>query len=798
MAELTILGVKVDPASAKEGVAAVQRAFGKLKGSAATAVNGTKKEFDRLKSSIFSIKGALLSLGVGLFLKDVITTTRDFGDAIAELQAITGASGASLEYLENQARVFGKTTTLSATEAAGAFKLIASAKPDLLSNAVALSEVTKEVIALSEASGVELAGAANAVGLSLNQFAAGADQAARYVNVLAAGSKYGASEVADTAAAIEKSGVIAKQAGLSYEQLNSLIQILAANGVKGAIAGTQLRGVLLSLQQQGDSLDPKIVGINKSLSAFTDLTKDSTRMAKIFGRENISAASILAANVDAQEKLTEALTGTNVAQEQQRTRVNTLGGDLKTLGSVTEDLRIQIGKSNKTELRQMTQWLISLVGTTSSFIENIDVISATIETTLMTTLNNATAAFSHLGAAIHMAANPTAMAQFYDNLMSGEETVYDRLEEERKRRNAELRRIGNEELVAKREAAAAEAQLRKEKFELEQLQAQQHADKMNEIINGTKGKAGGTPVVLTEEQIALNEEIEKTVQNLKIQVQTYGQAAAEAERFALSARGASKTQADLVKDLMMTLEGQALTEKMRKPLEVYNAELERLKILLDNGKISQETFNRSVEELDGKLQKNTDSMQQFADQAARNMQSAFADFLFDPFEKGLDGMLMSFLKTLQRMVAEAAAAQILKNIFGESGDSGGGLGGFLGGLFSTATAGGGGGGGSFSDGWFSETTNGMFGPPSYHGSDFRIGGKPGRDKNMLMMPVTRGENVTVTPIGGSNGAKGGVSVPISIYAQGATKEAASVFLQMAPKLEQKIIARVRDMMARGT
>lgn len=66
----------------------------------------------------------------------------------------------------------------------------------------------------------------------------------------------------------------------------------------------------------------------------------------------------------------------------------------------------------------------------------------------------------------------------------------------------------------------------------------------------------------------------------------------------------------------------------------------------------------------------TDGLSVFAEQAARNMQDAFADFLFDPFEDGLDGMLKNFGKILQRMVAEAAAAQVFDSIFGKQGAGG--------------------------------------------------------------------------------------------------------------------------------
>ncbi|RZZ84776.1 phage tail length tape measure family protein [Pseudoxanthomonas winnipegensis] len=59
----------------------------------------------------------------------------------------------------------------------------------------------------------------------------------------------------------------------------------------------------------------------------------------------------------------------------------------------------------------------------------------------------------------------------------------------------------------------------------------------------------------------------------------------------------------------------------------------------------------------------------YADQAARNMQDSFADFLFDPFAEGLDGMLTGFLKVIQRIAAEVAAEQILQGVGGWLGQA---------------------------------------------------------------------------------------------------------------------------------
>jgi hypothetical protein len=84
-------------------------------------------------------------------------------------------------------------------------------------------------------------------------------------------------------------------------------------------------------------------------------------------------------------------------------------------------------------------------------------------------------------------------------------------------------------------------------------------------------------------------------------------------------------------------------------------------------------YGDSIDSMVSKTKGAADSMSAFNEQAARNMQDAFADFLFDPFGDGLSGMVEGFAKALQRMAAQAAAAQIFKMIGSwASGYSGGG------------------------------------------------------------------------------------------------------------------------------
>lgn len=119
----------------------------------------------------------------------------------------------------------------------------------------------------------------------------------------------------------------------------------------------------------------------------------------------------------------------------------------------------------------------------------------------------------------------------------------------------------------------------------------------------------------------------------------------------------------------------------------YNDTIEDLNKLLAAGKISQDEFNGAVIRAQEELEKASDKGKLFAfdieaasKRAAENIQDTFADFLFDPFAKGLDGMLQGFADTLRRMAAEALSAQILGNIFGSGGAASGFLGSIFGGI----------------------------------------------------------------------------------------------------------------------
>lgn len=317
----------------------------------------TDAAYARMGKTIAGVAGRLAGIaGAGLSLGAIITTTREYGQALSDLSAITGATGAQLKTLDEAAQDMGRSTEYSASQAVEALKLMASAKPELLQTAGGLTAATKSALTLAQAAGSTLPDATRTLALSLNQFGAGAQEADRYINVLAAGAKFGASEIADTAAAIKNGGVAAAQAGVGFETLNAAIQVLAEREIKGGEAGTALRNVILSLEKGTDkTLKPSVVGLSGALENLSKKNLSTAQAVKLFGVENINAASVLVDNRNKLDALTQALTGTQTAHEQAAIRVNNLNGDIMGLTSAFEGMIIKIGQSSTGPLRSGIQ-----------------------------------------------------------------------------------------------------------------------------------------------------------------------------------------------------------------------------------------------------------------------------------------------------------------------------------------------------------------------------------------------------------------------------------------------------------
>lgn len=297
------------------------------------------------------IIGAAIAAVIGLTLKlnQLREARNKREEAKADVQALTGLDEESIAWLEQQAKRLstsmdenGIRIRQSATEILDAYKLVGSAKPELLQDKEALNDVTKQVLILAQASGMTLKDAVDAATLSLNQFGDGADQAARYTNVMAAGSKYGSAAVESITKSLRNSGVAAASANVSIEQTVGMIETLAEKGIKDEVAGTGLKKFFLTLQTGADETNPKIVGLETALDNLAAKQLNATKIKEMFGEEGYNVASVLINETEKVKYYTQAVTGTGVAIEQAGIKSRTAAAKLDQAKNKMQEMGIAL------------------------------------------------------------------------------------------------------------------------------------------------------------------------------------------------------------------------------------------------------------------------------------------------------------------------------------------------------------------------------------------------------------------------------------------------------------------------
>lgn len=329
--------------------------------------------------------GAAAITGVSFALSKLRNNRDDKEDSAANLKALTGLDDKSIQWLTRQAEILSTTmdktglrVTQSSKDILEAYMLVGSNKPELLSDKEALNAVTIETMRLSAASKMDLAKSVEATTTALNQYGAGADQAARYVNVLAAGSKYGAANVEQQTAAILKAGTMAASSNISLEELVATIEMLGEKGLKNEIAGTGLKTFFTRLSTGAVDTNPKVVGLSVALDNLNKKVEDAERQAvgggttllkKLFGDEGMTTAMILAQNTEKVKEYTRAVTGTSVAMEQAAINSDTAKAKRAQYINQIKEAGIILMEKLNPSLSALTGWTTKLIKAAPELID---------------------------------------------------------------------------------------------------------------------------------------------------------------------------------------------------------------------------------------------------------------------------------------------------------------------------------------------------------------------------------------------------------------------------------------------
>ena len=293
---------------------------------------------------------------------NIINVQKEFERSLKNLSAITGLTGQDLKFMGDEALKLSMNSGVAARDIVESYKLIASAKPELLNQKELLAAVTKETITLSKASGLDLPEAAKRLTDVMNQFSLPGEEAGRIVNILAEGAKLGAAEVPEVSEAMLKFGVSANAANISVAESVALVEALADKGLKGAEAGTQLRNVLAKLSAPEtlpkqaldylkaagvniDVLKDKTIPFTQRLEELGKITGNAAALTEVFGLENKNAAQILLENRNRVTQLTDAFNkdGLNSAIEQAETNTDTLAQSQAKLSATWDSVMIKQG-----------------------------------------------------------------------------------------------------------------------------------------------------------------------------------------------------------------------------------------------------------------------------------------------------------------------------------------------------------------------------------------------------------------------------------------------------------------------
>ncbi|WP_311355021.1 phage tail tape measure protein [Corynebacterium pyruviciproducens] len=196
--------------------------------------------------------GAALGVAMGgaEIAKTVVKAGVEFDSQMNTMRAVSQATGEQIQAVAERARQLGNDTSLTATSAADA----AAAMTELAKGGFSVDEAmsaAKGTLQLASAAQTDAATAATIQSQALQAFSLSADDASRVSDILAGAANASSAEIGDVAQALQQSGTVASQFGVSIEDTSTAIAMFANAGITGSDAGTLLKTSLLALTDQG-------------------------------------------------------------------------------------------------------------------------------------------------------------------------------------------------------------------------------------------------------------------------------------------------------------------------------------------------------------------------------------------------------------------------------------------------------------------------------------------------------------------------------------------------------------------
>ena len=282
---------------------------------------------------------AALGAAATIAIADSIRVFADFETSMLRVKAISGATGEEFKSLSDLAKELGSTTAFTAREAAQAMGFLAQAGFEVGE----VHQALPKVLSLAAAGQLDLAQAADITASVLRGFGLEASESGRVADVLAAAASKSNTSVEGMGEAFKFAGPVASAMGVSLEETAAALGVLSNAGLKGSLAGTGLRMVLVKMGED-------VAGAGGLTQALETLNTDGVQavvetMKQLDARAGTAAVALTGQMGVLKQLHKEMQSVDGISDRMAETMLSGIGGSAVKTGSALEGLRIQIGET---------------------------------------------------------------------------------------------------------------------------------------------------------------------------------------------------------------------------------------------------------------------------------------------------------------------------------------------------------------------------------------------------------------------------------------------------------------------
>jgi TP901 family phage tail tape measure protein len=356
---------------------------------AVTKINGMKTNLEGMgnqgKKSVGGLNAGFAKMAVGIGSAVVALGTLkkafdfavqvggDFQQAMANVKAISGATGTDFQNLEQDALRLGASTKFTASQVAGL--QLEYSKLGLSSKQIV--NATEATLALASATGEDLASTAMVAGATLKGFGLEAREMGRVTDVMALSFSSSALDLEKFRESMKMVAPVAKGVGFTIEETTAILGEMANVGLHGSLAGTALKNIFIKMGDEGGKLAKKFGKPIKTFDELKDalvvLKKENVNFQEALGLTDKRAVTAFLALADGAERVGELKSAldeaSGSADRMAKIQMDTLQGSMLELTSATEGVGIAMFDHFSVGIQNAVDGMTSLVSSVKAFLD---------------------------------------------------------------------------------------------------------------------------------------------------------------------------------------------------------------------------------------------------------------------------------------------------------------------------------------------------------------------------------------------------------------------------------------------